>query len=365
MNITISDAQGKPCAACGHSIPGTLLVCPACQALVHRDRLQSLSVQATGATQAGHLSHAQALWRQAMELLPPESRQALTIASRMEKLREGIDLGTDRPGPPPGETVVPASSEVPAAPPTTGARGTAGLGVLGVLAALAFKFKFALLWILTKFKLIVYGLGKGSTLFTMVGTIGVYWSLWGWPLAVGLVISIYIHEMGHVAALGRYGIAASAPMFIPGLGALIRLQQVHLDPVEDARIGLAGPIWGLGAAFIAWAAAVASNQPMLAAIAHLGAVINLFNLIPLGQLDGGRGFRGLAKSQRILVILVLVALWHTTREGMLMLIGLAAVARLFDTEKPAGNRRVLLEFLGLLVALSVLAIVNVDVSPRR
>jgi len=74
-----------------------------------------------------------------------------------------------------------------------------------------------------------------------------YWTIWGWKFALGVVLSIYIHEMGHVQALQRYGIKATAPMFIPGLGAVIRLKQYPADAREDARVGLAGPLWGLGA----------------------------------------------------------------------------------------------------------------------
>ena len=110
---------------------------------------------------------------------------------------------------------------------------------------------------------------------------------------LGLVVSIYVHEMGHVAALRRYGFRATAPMFIPGVGALIRLQQRPVNPVENARIGLAGPLWGLGAALAALEAYLATDWPAWLAIARFGAWLNLFNLIPFWQLDGGRGFSSL------------------------------------------------------------------------
>jgi len=69
---------------------------------------------------------------------------------------------------------------------------------------------------LGKGKLLLLGLTKSTTLFTMLLSMGVYWTAWGWRFALGLVLSIYVHEMGHVAALQRYGIKATAPMFIPG-----------------------------------------------------------------------------------------------------------------------------------------------------
>jgi Zn-dependent protease len=83
-----------------------------------------------------------------------------------------------------------------------------------------------------------------GTLLAMLASLGVYWTMYGWAFAAGLVISIYIHEMGHVAAIRRYGFPASAPKFIPGFGALIQLRGVRPPPVPDARIGLAGPLMG-------------------------------------------------------------------------------------------------------------------------
>src|SRR5688500_6713569 len=114
--------------------------------------------------------------------------------------------------------------------------------------------------------------------------------------ALGFVLSIYVHEMGHVAALRRFGLEATAPMFVPGLGAFLRLRGQHLAPYENAPIGLAGPLWGLGAATVALAVSRAGGGPMWAAIAHTGAWINLFNLLPVWQLDGNRGYAALSKS---------------------------------------------------------------------
>ena len=102
----------------------------------------------------------------------------------------------------------------------------------------------AILLVFTKGKLLLLGLTKLSTLLSMLAFAGVYWALYGWTFAVGMVISIYIHEMGHVLTLREYGIPASAPMFIPGFGAFIRLKQLRITPIQDSRVGLAGPIYG-------------------------------------------------------------------------------------------------------------------------
>src|SRR3989454_1596365 len=149
----------------------------------------------------------------------------------------------------------------------------------------------------------------------MLLSAGVYWAAWGWKFALGVVLSIYVHEMGHVQALQRYGIKATAPMFIPGVGAVVRLKQYPASPREDARVGLAGPLWGLGAAAAAYAAYIGTGGGIWAAIAHFGAWVNLFNLVPVWQLDGGRGFRALTRRQRGIAAAVIALMWLATRRG--------------------------------------------------
>ncbi len=202
-------------------------------------------------------------------------------------------------------------------------KGAAGVGALG---ALLFKFKFALVFVLTKAKLLLFGLTKAGTLLSMLLSAGVYWTIWGWKFAFGVVLSIYVHEMGHVQALQRYGIKATAPMFIPGIGAVIRLKQYPAEPREDARVGLAGPLWGLGAALAAYAMYRATGIGVWGAIAHFGAWVNLFNLVPVWQLDGARGFRSLARYQRWIAVAVIAVMWVATSEGLLVLLGCAAAA---------------------------------------
>lgn len=187
------------------------------------------------------------------------------------------------------------------------------LGFFGLLALLFTKFKFLLL-----------GLLKIKTLLSMLVFFGVYWDRWGWKFALGFVLSIYIHEMGHVNALRRYGIEATAPLFIPFVGAFIRVKQAFADPIQDARVGLAGPFWGLGAALGAFALFFFTGESSFAAIGHTGAWINLFNLIPFWQLDGGRGFHSLNRTQRGLAFAALGGILFFTQEVLLaVLLGFA------------------------------------------
>ena len=176
------------------------------------------------ATAASRWIEARDLWTQTLSLLPPDTVQYRSVQARINDLNQQVTVA-------------------PAQPQKQGwKKGAAGLGPI----ALA-------LW---KFKALLLGLTKIGTLLTMLLSLGVYWKLWGFPFALGLVLSIYIHEMGHVLALRRYGIPAGAPMFIPGFGALILLRGRSLDPVQDSRVGLAGPIYGFGAAVICLAVAL-------------------------------------------------------------------------------------------------------------
>ncbi len=338
--------SGQPpssCPQCGTHVAPALLACPSCQRLVHADELKRLAAQAEQATAAGDSSAALAAWRQALDLLPHDSTQYQTVAVRAQDLSRAVDRQ-------------PAAAK----PSSRWGKGAAGLGAVGVLLA---KFKFALVFVITKAKLLLLGLTKASTLFTMLLSAGVYWAAWGWKFALGVVLSIYVHEMGHVQALQRYGIKATAPMFIPGLGAVVRLKQYPASPREDARVGLAGPIWGLGAAAAAYGVFLATGLGIWAAIAHFGAWVNLFNLLPVWQLDGARGFRALTRPQRWAVVAVIALMWFLTHEGLLALLGLAAaVAAAFGEAAEEPDHTALAQYTWLVVTLALMTLIRVPTA---
>lgn len=286
---------------------------------MHGAELTRLAREAGEADARGALADAASAWRRALELLPPEAGQAAQIRARLDTLSRRIEQ--HGPG---------ASAPTPASDAGTG-RGRLGaqLGVLASAGLLAWKFKALILLALGKGKLFLAGLTKLPTLLSMAASVGVYWTIWGWRFALGLVASIYVHEMGHVFALRRFGIAASAPMFIPGIGAFIRAKQVPATPRENARIGLAGPLFGLFATLATYAVHLATGWESLAAIARVGAWVNLFNLLPLGGLDGGRGFASFTRLQRGVAAAVLALCWVSTHEGLLLLLLVCAAARTF------------------------------------
>jgi Zn-dependent protease len=333
---------GTTCAGCATELASTLLRCPACRRLVHADALARLASDAERHEAAGQPGEALVLWRQALELLPADAAQAATIQQRIGTLGAGVGAAD-------------GSNQ----PPNFAKRFGP---VLGGLLLVLWKFKFIAVLVLTKAKFLVLGLTKMGTLLSMLAAAGVYWSLWGWKFALGIVVSIYVHEMGHIASLRRYGIKASAPMFIPGLGAIIRLQQHPATAGEDARVGLAGPIWGLGAALAAYGVYLATGAPIWGAIAHFGAWVNLFNLLPVWQLDGGRGFRALTRQQRWLAAGALAAIWMATAEPLLVLLALAAVANAFAGAPEEPDTGALGMYVGLALTLALLSRVPVPVT---
>ena len=323
-----------------------MLACPACHRLVHGERLSGLVTRADELESQGDVRGALVQLREALALLPANSRQHATVHERATRLSDRIDSGKASTAPVAGSGEVDRSA-IPLA--KIGA-------VAGGAALLAWKFKFVLVFLATKAKLLLLGLSKSTTLLSMLLSLGLYWTLWGWRFALGLVLSIYVHEMGHVAALRRFGIPASAPMFLPGLGAVVRSKAYPQTEREDARIGLAGPIWGLGAAVAVAGAYWITGWPILAAIASVGAWINLFNLVPIWQLDGGRGFRALSRHGRWAVLAIVALCGFAFEEGLFVLIGLAALFHLFSSTAPqTSDRRTLVEFAALLVALGALS----------
>jgi Zn-dependent protease len=164
-------------------------------------------------------------------------------------------------------------------------RGRFG-GALAALAAAAAKGK-ALLLLLPKLKLL-------TTSGTMLVSVAAYSLSWGWRFAVGFVVLLFVHEMGHVVQLRREGVKASAPVFIPFLGAVVWARELGGNALAEARVGLAGPVLGsLGAVAclpIAWA----TGSELFRALAFTGFLLNLFNLAPVLPLDGGRAMAAMA-----------------------------------------------------------------------
>lgn len=330
------EARPGLCRGCLSQLPAALLVCPACHRLVHADTLRQLAADAEAAARAGDTSQALALWRRALELLPPESTQSRQVGETIAELRGQQDAPEPaESGPPPG---------------TFWAKLLAPLGVVG-----------ALLW---KVKFLLVGLTKLPTLLSILLSFGVYWTAWGWRFAAGLLATMYVHEIGHVAALKQLGIRATAPMFVPGFGAFVRMEQYPRDAHEDARVGLAGPLWGLAAALVTWAVWLATGAPFWGALTHATAFMNLFNLLPIWQLDDGRGMRALSHPERAAVALAFGLAALATGDGFLLILTIVAGVRAFSGSQGPGDRSILAQFLILVVALAALSAIRLPELAR-
>jgi Zn-dependent protease len=182
------------------------------------------------------------------------------------------------------------------------------------LVALLAKFK-AVAFALLKFKIF-------ATSGTMLVSIAAYSWIWGWKFAVGFVLLIFVHELGHVFELRRQGVPASAPLFIPFLGAVVGMKQLPQDAWREARVALAGPILGSIGAAAVWAAGSALHSDLLVALAFTGFFINLFNLLPIVPLDGGRAVAAVHPALWGLGLAGLVALafWHPNPILVLILV---------------------------------------------
>jgi Zn-dependent protease len=271
------------------------------------------------------------------------------------------------PGSPAAPTV-PASEDPfgrePKRPRTADLRKRIGSALAALVAVIA-KFFSAIkgvLLLLPKLKLL-------TTTGTAFVSVAAYSLFWGWPFAAGFVVLLFVHEMGHVIALRREGIKASAPMFIPFLGAAIFSKSLGENALAEARVGLAGPILGsLGAALVAIVGAITGSS-LLLALAYLGFLLNLFNLLPVVPLDGGRamaamspafwfvGFAGLIglelwRPNPILLIIVIfggLETWRRWQERKKRTLESAAYYRV----SPRDRTLVGVVYIGLIVALVI------------
>jgi Zn-dependent protease len=158
-----------------------------------------------------------------------------------------------------------------------GGAAVAGGVTLKVLGKIALMGKFGL-FILLKLK----------TFVSMLISIAAYAIFWGWRFAVGFVLLMFVHELGHVIALRLQGVKASAPMFIPLVGAFVKIEGEQRSVSQEAVSALAGPIAGLLGAGAVLGVAESMNSDFLRALAYTAFLLNLFNLFPVLPLDGGR-----------------------------------------------------------------------------
>ncbi len=196
-------------------------------------------------------------------------------------------------------------------PQRPGLRKRLGAG-LAALVALAAKAK-SILILIPKLKLL-------TTFGTALVSIGAYALIWGVPFAAGFVALLFLHELGHVIQLRREGVKASAPMFIPFLGAVISAKSMGRDAAAEARVGLAGPVSGSIASLVPLGIWLATGSDFWRALAYVGFFINLFNLLPVLPLDGGRAMAALTPWMWLVGFAGLIALAFYFPNPILLLV---------------------------------------------
>lgn len=213
---------------------------------------------------------------------------------------------------------------------------------------------------------------KSKVLFSilsMLFTIWVYGTIYGLPFAFGFVMMILVHEMGHYLAAKQRGLDVGLPAFIPFVGAWINLRQHPHNSETEAYVAYAGPFVGTLAAFAVYFYGRHINSDLWMAVAYSGFIINLFNLIPVSPLDGGRITQVLSPRIWLLGAPMLVALFIYNPSPMVLLIGVLALPNLwaawnYDPNSPealrygAVSNRVKLEYsvlyLGLVAILTMM-----------
>ncbi len=315
----------RNCRRCGRELTPGALVCESCHALVHSEELDRLATEAKALEAKGELRRAREQWLAGLLLLPRTSKQYDWIKQHARELEVAADEAQ--------------------LPEPTDNKWAKRLGPVGPIAVL-----------LAKGKTILFALFKLKFLLSFAAFIGIYWAAWGMKFGIGFAVLILLHEMGHFLDIKRRGLPADMPVFLPGLGAYVRWQALGVPLETRAAISLAGPLAGF---FTAVACAVLwwqTGNPLWAALARAGAVLNLLNLIPVWVLDGGQAALALSKTERIILLTACLALWLVLGENMFFLVALGAGYQVFL----AGNlpahpsRATTIYFIAVLTALGLI-----------
>jgi Zn-dependent protease len=328
---TLTHSVIRNCQNCGADLPLGTQACPNCHTLIYGRELDALAGEARGLESRGEFAQARELWNRSLTLLPPDSKQAEWVRQKMRSLQQSEAAGP---------SVNPASTSTKPPPPNWVKK----LGPLGPVALFLLKAKSLLLAI---FKL--------KFLFSFFLFVGLYSTLFGWRFGVGFAVCILIHEMGHFIDIKRRGLPAEMPVFLPGLGAYVRWTTLGVTKRQVAQISLAGPLAGWIAASVCFLIYAQTRDPLWAALARTGAVLNILNLIPVWILDGGKAIDPLAAVDRAALLAATLALWMWTTEPIFILVAAGIVWRLFTKDKPQqSDWATWTYFAAILLALGIL-----------
>lgn len=320
------------CPSCSHWLaPGTL-ACPDCGTLAYGRHVAGVAKAAIALEGEDKWAEAREMWHSALAWLPTGTEEAVQVQGRMDAIDNRLRSGEEQK-----------------------AKWTKRLGPLAPLGLLLLKAK-TFLFALLKFKFFL----------SFFAFFGLYWALFGWKFGLGFTVLILIHEMGHFVAARRRGLKVDLPVFLPGLGAYVKWYSMGI-PLEDlSAIALAGPVAGLLSAVVCLGIFFTTRSPLFGALAHVGAWLNLINLIPVLGLDGAQATRALDRMQRVLIVVACVVMYALLRENAYLLVGAGMLWRVFKSDDvPAEpSTRTMVGFMALLMVLGAIVWVAPDLGAR-
>ena len=205
-------------------------------------------------------------------------------------------------------------------PPTFGDKLKKALGPVGVVLVLGLKY-------LAKLKFLLPFLKTGGT---MIFSMWAYALMWGWQYAVGFVLLIFVHECGHLIAARQCGLKVGWPVFIPFMGAVIALKEAPRNAWIEAEVGIGGPLLGTLGALACEGIYLATGNQLYRALAYTGFFLNLFNLAPIGFLDGGRIVSALSPWLWLVGFVIMIAMIFVHFNIIVLIILLMSLPRLFS-----------------------------------
>jgi len=338
------------CPNCSHWLPEGTLACPDCQTLTYGAHLSDLAVNAQQMEQQGQWKEARDLWQQALQWLPAETRQAVSIQNHIAQIDRRLKAEDDRK-----------------------ARWTRRLGPFAPIALFLLKAK-SYLFLLFKFKF----------LLSFLLYFGFYVAVGGWAFALALTVNVLVHEMGHFVTAKMRGLQVDLPFFLPGFGAYVKWYGQGVSVKDSAFIALAGPMAGLVCALTSFGIYLGTHHmhPFFLLMAWMGALLNLINLfpvvLPILALDGAHAAFDLSKMQRGLIAMTCLFFFGLTvmaADGnfsspivhwSFLVLGLGMAWRSFvpDTpEKP--TTRTFAIFQTLVIVLGSLAVYTFTLLPKQ
>jgi Zn-dependent protease len=300
---TTSQSVIRECPECGRAIVLGAMACTVCHALIYKVELNTLTREAQVLESSGDLARARELWSRVLMLLPYDSTQAQWVREHQQTLGAAASAPQ-----------VAAKSQRP------------WVKRLGPLAPIAL--------VLLKAKGLVLALFKLKFLFSFLAFLWLYAAMFGWRYGVGITVCILIHELGHFIDIKRRGLPAEMPVFLPGLGAYVKWNALGVTKQQRAQISLAGPLAGWIAAALCFLIYSYTHEPVWAALARSGAMLNILNLIPVWILDGSKAMESLGMMERMALLAATVALGAYTWEPIYILVALGVAFRLFTKDKP-------------------------------